>query len=164
MALKVLRHPMAKSSLSEMSEGTEFKPLLSFFSSELPQKKSLIFCCGKVHYDIQELLSKNAELKAKTTLIAIEELFPFPEPQIKALLAGVSKEVNSVWVQEEPLNSGAYAFVEPRISRVLRELGVQRGLKYCGRRSLACPAIGHGNGHKRESKEIIDYLVSLLGK
>ena len=157
----MLRHPMAKSSLEEMKEGTEFKPLLSFFNQDLNKKKNLIFCSGKVHYDITEFLEKNKEIKEKCALFAIEELFPFPETLITQTLNGVDKDAQAIWVQDEPLNSGGFLFAVPRLFRVLKNVGLKNGIKYCGRRALACPAIGYSDGHKRENKEIMDYLMTL---
>ena len=157
----MLRHPRAKSTLEEMQEGTEFKPLLSFFTDGLKQKKNLIFCSGKIHYDLEELFEKNKELQEKTAVFAIEELFPFPETLIKKALEGVSHDAQAIWIQDEPLNSGGYNFAEPRLARVLKEVGVGKGIQYCGRRALACPAVGYGDGHKREGKEIMEFLVKL---
>ena len=144
-----------------MAEGSEFKPVLLFNHSQLDKKKTLIFCSGKVSYEIQEFFEKKPQLKETTLLLVIEELFPFPETLIKNYLKGVNKEAQGIWVQEEPLNSGGFSFVEPRISRILKEVGLNAEVKYCGRRSLACPAIGYGEGNKRETTEIMDYLTSL---
>lgn len=144
-----------------MSEGTEFKPLLVFNNEEPQKKKTILFCSGKISYDIQELISKNQKIKENTLLLVIEELFPFPETLIKKAIQDISKSSKAVWVQDEPLNSGPFGFAEPRLYRILKESGLNPEVNYCGRRSLACPAIGYGEGHKRETKEIMDFLTSL---
>lgn len=144
-----------------MNEGSEFKPLLVFNNADLQKKKTILFCSGKISYEIQELISKNPKIQENTLLLVIEELFPFPEALIKKAIQDMNKSSKAVWVQDEPLNSGPFGFVEPRIYRILKESGLNPELTYCGRRSLACPAIGYGDGHKRESKEIMDFLTSL---
>jgi 2-oxoglutarate dehydrogenase E1 component len=51
----LLRHPEARSSFDEMAEGTEFKRLIpdTSIASEQPEKvKRLLFCTGKVYYDL----------------------------------------------------------------------------------------------------------------
>lgn len=144
-----------------MSEGTEFKPLLTFFASNIQNKKNVLFCSGKVSYDIQELFSKNPKMEENTLLLVIEELYPFPEKLIKNTLQQLPKTTKAIWIQDEPLNSGPFSFVEPRLYRILKGLEMEPEVTYCGRRSLACPAIGYSDGHKRENKELFDYLTEL---
>lgn len=144
-----------------MEEGTEFKPVLPFFNNNLQNKTNILFCSGKVSYELQDFLNKNPKIQEKTLMIVIEELFPFPEAIIKGLLNGINAKAQGIWVQEEPINSGGYSFVEPRLYRILKGLDMSPDVKFCGRRALACPAIGWGDGHKRENKEIMEYLIKL---
>jgi 2-oxoglutarate dehydrogenase complex dehydrogenase (E1) component-like enzyme len=45
-------------------------------------------------------------------LIKIEEIAPFPsiliEKEIKVVLSNKNKKVDIVWIQEEPMNQGAF--------------------------------------------------------
>jgi 2-oxoglutarate dehydrogenase complex dehydrogenase (E1) component-like enzyme len=59
------------------------------------------------------------------------------------------------------MNSGPYMFVEPHISRILKELN-KKDLKYAGRRSLAMTAVGSSEIHSRESKQLTEFLLQLI--
>ena len=85
----------------------------------------------------------------KTCLLGIEELFPFPEEILEQKLKEISAKAEVYWVQEENLNGGSYFFVESRINRVLRNLGVKKEIRYVGRRAIAATAVGSGELHKR---------------
>jgi len=41
-------------------------------------------------------------------LLTIEELFPFPEQELKEILSECSSNAKVYWVQEENSNSGAF--------------------------------------------------------
>ena len=69
----------------------------------------VLFCQGKIYYD---LLEKKEELKAvDTAIVRIEQLHPLPEKQIKKVLAKYKNAKEHFWVQEEPLNMGAWAYM-----------------------------------------------------
>lgn len=157
----VLRHPKAKSSFTEISLGTSFQPILS--SNISTSKKLLLLCSGKITYEIQSLIDKNEAFAKNVGLITIEELLPFPEEKLQTILKqnNLGKHCKFAWVQEEPLNSGGFSYVEPRIQRVMDNLGFEKELIYCGRRSLGCPAIGWTDGHKEESKELMEKITEL---
>lgn len=157
----MLRHPKAKSTFAEISPGTSFQPILSNALS--PLKTTVFLCTGKITYEIQSLLEKNDSFAKKVGLITIEELLPFPEERLQNLLKenNLGQNCKFVWVQEEPLNSGGFSYVEPRIQRVMDNLGCEGELIYCGRRSLGCPAIGWTDGHKEENKELMEKIIEL---
>jgi 2-oxoglutarate dehydrogenase E1 component len=86
----------------------------------------------------------------------LEQLYPFPDEQLKAVLKKYSRAHKWVWVQEEPQNMGAWAFVEPR----MRELKCP--VEYVGRDASASPATGSYRIHDREQKELIDAAINDL--
>jgi 2-oxoglutarate dehydrogenase complex dehydrogenase (E1) component-like enzyme len=45
---------------------------------------------------------------------------------LRERLTSADKDVQVYWIQEENLNGGAYLFVERRLGRVLRELGIKK--------------------------------------
>lgn len=117
-----------------------------------------MLCSGKFVYDIDEILHK--EKKDKTALLTIEELFPFPETELKEILSKCSPTAKVFWVQEENLNSGAFEFVSPRITRVLNELNLGQ-LTYVGRRALATTAVGSSELHKKESADLAEWIKKI---
>ena len=109
-------------------------------------------------YDIDEILEK--EKKEKTALLTIEELFPFPETELKEILSKCSSNTKVYWVQEENMNSGAFEFVYPRITRVLKDLNLGE-VTYVGRRAIAASAVGSGEYHKKETSELSEWIKKI---
>jgi 2-oxoglutarate dehydrogenase E1 component len=87
-----------------------------------------------------------------TAVARIELLYPFPNEDVRAVIDGYPNLQEMVWVQEEPKNMGAWAFMEPR----LREL-VDGALpiRYVGKPARPSPAQGSAAFHKREHADIV---------
>ena len=69
-----------------------------------------------------------------------------------------------LWVQEEPLNAGAWSYVRPRLELLAqREAGnagrPPRPLRYAGRRPSAAPATGLQELHRLELEELLREAV-----
>lgn len=105
----LLRHPSCLSKFADMGEGTSFQPVLGYRNtSNIGECNSVIFCSGKFVYDIEALAVENKA--EKTCIIAIEELYPFPEKIITDILSKANKNAKFYWVQEENFNGGAFQF------------------------------------------------------
>ena len=138
----LLRHRLAVSDLKDF-EGT-FQKVLSFGKGE-----TIIFCSGKVYYDLIESSPQNVQI------LRLEELYPFPVEDIKKALNGTSAK-RFVWAQEEPQNMGSWSFVKDQLQGLVNEvLGKSFELRYVGRRSAASPASGFLDNHIEEQKIII---------
>jgi len=76
-----------------MDSNTEFTPLYVFQgdNNNLSSVETVIFCAGKINYDIRNILGKTPESYEKIAIFAIEELLPFPEQIIKEKLSQVNK-------------------------------------------------------------------------
>ena len=71
--------------------------------------KTLVFCTGKVYYDI---IAKREELERNdVAVIRLEQLFPLATDQIQAIIDSYPNVDDYVWAQEEPKNMGAYGFM-----------------------------------------------------
>ncbi len=87
----MLKHPQAKSSFEEMGPNTAFTPVYAHGCS-LDSAETVIFCTGKVNYDIRAMLAKApAEAQQRVAILVVEELLPFPEQIIKEKLSQVNK-------------------------------------------------------------------------
>jgi 2-oxoglutarate dehydrogenase E1 component len=101
-------------------------------------------------------------------LVRLEQLYPFPEEQLKAVLARYPKAHRWVWVQEEPQNMGAWLCVENRLRDLLRERNRKAPadrvceLGYVCRDASASPATGSYQIHDREQRELIDAALNNL--
>ena len=71
--------------------------------------KTLVFCTGKFYYDIVAERENNG--RKDVAVVRIEQLFPFPAEQIKAIIAKYPNADDYVWAQEEPKNMGAYSYM-----------------------------------------------------
>src|SRR5690606_18677530 len=77
----------------------------------------LVLCTGKIYYDIA-----GHERRAEAEHVAIarvELLYPFPAPEVEALLASFPNLKEVVWAQEEPRNMGALTYIGPRLRPVV---------------------------------------------
>ncbi|XP_050306618.1 2-oxoglutarate dehydrogenase complex component E1 isoform X2 [Anthonomus grandis grandis] len=116
----LLRHPEARSSFDEMIEGTDFQRIIpeQGKAAENPDGvKKLIFCSGKVYYDIIKA-NRELGLEDKIALMRVEQLTPFPFDLIKK---ECEKYPNAqiAWAQEEHKNQGGWTYVRPRFETTL---------------------------------------------
>jgi 2-oxoglutarate dehydrogenase E1 component len=150
----LLRHPRASSSLSDLTHGT-FQPVIRDAEADArPERVTrLILCSGKVYVDlIDSKLFETAEGRENLAVARVEELYPFPEDELRAVVTGYSHLREIVWMQEEPCNMGAWTYIAPR----LRDLvGWTGELIYAGRREAASPAEGSKLLHAAEQERIL---------
>ena len=86
-------------------------------------------------------------------MVRVEQLYPFPQEELKQVLARYPKATEVYWVQEEAYNMGAWSFVLPRLGRLLAG---DKELVYVGRDQASSPATGIYQVHQREQQEIVD--------
>jgi 2-oxoglutarate dehydrogenase E1 component len=110
----------------------------------------LILCSGKIYYD---LIGQPAYADLRHTAIArIELLAPLPVGEINRVIARYPKLTKLVWVQEEPKNMGARAFVRRRLLEGKRD-GFD--IEYIGRGYRASPSEGYSGQHAAEQERIV---------
>src|SRR5690606_31249615 len=102
----LLRHPMAVSTPEELMQGTvrEFIPA----SADPAKAERLVLCSGKVYYDLIHAIEGHEGLGEKIAVARLEQLYPFPEEDVKAELERYKGVKEVVWLQEEPANMGAW--------------------------------------------------------
>jgi len=105
----LLRHQAAVSSIEEFTNGS-FKPVVDDVNvTDRAGIKSLVFVSGKFYYD---LVAKADELGRKdVAFVRLEQLFPLPIEELKAIIDTYPNVTDYVWAQEEPRNMGAYGFM-----------------------------------------------------
>lgn len=158
----LLRHPLAGSSLQDLTTGY-FKPVLDdpLFAEDPDRVERLLMCTGKIYY---ELLAEAEKLGAnRPGIVRLEQLYSFPWTELRQLLARYRRVTELVWVQEEPLNMGAWRYLEAK----LRELAGERSgveVRYVGRPERASPAEGYPAAHAAEQGRILrEALASSSG-
>ncbi len=152
----LLRHKEAVSDLVDFTEESKFQKIIVNADNINSSIKRVIFCTGKVYYDIKEKINK--EEQAKTVIIRVEQLYPFPKELILESIKDY-KEAYFVWCQEEPRNMGAWFFVSSEISEILEKNNFKnKKLYYSGRKSSASTATGLFKRHVIEQEELINSL------
>jgi 2-oxoglutarate dehydrogenase E1 component len=151
----LLRHPKAVSRLSDLESG-HFREMLEDAGMAAPPRRVLI-CSGKVYYDLLE--RREALQTPEPAILRLEQFYPFPSEQIKAVTAGYPNADEWLWVQEEPRNMGGWAFVQQRLKET-----IGRDIGYIGRREAAAPASGHIRTYREEQCAILDEAVGRLKK
>jgi 2-oxoglutarate dehydrogenase E1 component len=146
----LLRHPEAKSSKEEFLFG-KFEELIDdTYITDKSKIEKVILCSGKVFYDLIKYRSDNNI--ENTSIVRIEQYYPFAESQISNILRSYSNSKKVVWVQEEPRNMGAWNFLWHRLNDLL--LPEQK--LYCSSRpESASPAVGSS----KISNQQQNYLV-----
>nr|MBA2626638.1 2-oxoglutarate dehydrogenase E1 component [Gemmatimonadales bacterium] len=146
----LLRLPQAASHLADLTSGT-FQPVLDdpAMQGREAEVTRIVFCSGKVYYDILAEADKLTE--GRPALVRIEQLHSFPDDAVREVLARYPV-AEAVWAQEEPRNMGAWRYVEPRLRALMPE-GIE--LRYAGRPDRASPAEGYPKAHAAEQNRII---------
>ena len=139
----LLRADVAKSSRDEILNGS-FQVLLE--DNNPPKEvKRIIFCSGKIYYELSEQRSKkNIE---GTLIIRLEQLYPFPFDQVSEIFHRYKNVKDIRWVQEEPRNMGAWNFALERFQKILPK---SRHIQFVGRLPSASPAAGSFQMHLAE--------------
>lgn len=104
----LLRHPEAVSSVEEFANG-QFQEVIDDANVNKADIKTLVFCTGKFYYDLKA--EREANGRTDVALVRVEQLFPLPIEQMKAVIAQYPNVDDYVWAQEEPRNMGAYGYM-----------------------------------------------------
>jgi 2-oxoglutarate dehydrogenase E1 component len=154
---KLLRYPACVSSITDFTSGG-FKEVIDDASVKAAAVKRIVFCSGKIYYDLEEQRQKNG--RTDTAIVRLEQLYPFPQTQLSELVKKYSKATEYFWAQEEPENMGAWTFADRRFRDLNgRNNGIQ--LTYVGREEAASPATGFAKMHNREQQEIIETVMGV---
>ncbi len=104
----LLRHPAVISPAKEFTKGS-FQEVIDDPNANAKDVKRVVMCSGKIYYDFAEVQQKK---KVKdTAVIRVEQLHPFPEKQLNAVLKKY-KGAKLIWAQEEPSNMGCLSFIQ----------------------------------------------------
>ncbi len=146
----LLRHPLCVSDISSFENKKE-NTFCEYFDDDAVNSKNIkkvkraLFCTGKVYYDL--LAKKTAEKREDVAIIRIEQLYPFPQTHLDALMKKY-KNAKPIWVQEEPANMGAWNYI-------LRHF-TEAGFELVSRKASASPASGFKKVHDEEQKNLVN--------
>jgi 2-oxoglutarate dehydrogenase E1 component len=149
----LLRHPLAASSLVDLATG-RFFPVLDDVDAQRRADRvtRVVLCSGKVYADLRT----RQPAPEHVAVVRLEQLYPFPEEELREVLTGYRGYRELVWLQEEPRNMGAWGYVTMRLRRLL---GANRDLIYAGRPESASTAEGSLRRHAAEQERILAEAV-----
>ncbi|XP_041443494.1 2-oxoglutarate dehydrogenase, mitochondrial isoform X1 [Xenopus laevis] len=155
----LLRHPEARSSFDDMLPSTHFQRIIPEAgpASQNPEGvKRLIFCTGKVYYELTKERS-GRDMEGDVAIARVEQLSPFPFDLVEK---EVQKYPNAdlVWCQEEHKNQGYYDYVKPRLRTTIHRT---KPVWYAGRDPAAAPATGNKKTHLTELRRFLDTAFNL---
>jgi 2-oxoglutarate dehydrogenase E1 component len=153
----LLRSPAATSALADFTGGS-FRHIIpdgegrghKDAPADPKQVKRVLLCTGKVYYDL--VAAREERGYDDVAIVRVEQLYPLRRDDLLEVLSVYTDGTPVVWVQEEPKNMGAWAYMN-------RELqGLLAGSFHwsCVSRPLsASPATGSGKRHAQEQARIM---------
>lgn len=150
----LLRHPKAVSALENFTEGT-FQKIIADNAVNPQEVERIFLCTGKIYY---ELLQEREQRKMENVaIVRLEQLYPLSEEMLATALAIYPKNIPLIWVQEEPLNMGAYSFLRLRFGKFFSGHWL---FGRVGRPTSATPATGSASSHKLEQSRLFNEVFA----
>jgi 2-oxoglutarate dehydrogenase E1 component len=147
----LLRHKLCVSPVADFTHGS-FQTVLGDVDPIVPSKvRRVVLCSGKIFYDL--LVARRERDIDDIAFVRVEQLYPFPEKELQAMIQQYPPRCEILWAQEEPWNMGAWPDM---FRRLLRLVGTDRPILYAGRRAAASPATGSYKVHQSEEQEVVN--------
>ena len=142
----MLRHPEAISPIEDFLK-PRFQPVV--LDNTVPNATRVLLCTGKIGHELQVERKKRGD--QETAICFLDQIYPFPENELRDMMKHYPNATELVWVQEEPANMGALTFVVPKLRRLLQGTPV-RSVK---RAAAASPSTGSAKAHELEQKTLL---------
>lgn len=157
----LLRHKETTATLEELANGS-FQVVIGETDSDIQPSgvDRVILCSGKVYYDLRAE-RRNRGLK-NIAIIRLEQLYPFPEDDLRAAIKQYANVSDVVWSQEEPMNQGAWYSSQHHMRNVLQSLGLSVNLRYAGREASAAPAAGYPELHNQQLRAFLELALGQI--
>ena len=160
----LLRHPMAISALSDLSD-RGFQEVLDcpHGSAQPSDIKRVLLCSGQVYYDLVQ--ERSTRKRDDVAIVRVEQLYPWPADALSKVLAQYKGAKELIWVQEEPRNMGAWQHVFGTWMGGLADFRSQVGnreIRYAGRGIAASPAVGSPKIHEAELRAFLAQAYDAL--
>ncbi|HLO28929.1 MAG TPA: 2-oxoglutarate dehydrogenase E1 component [Anaerolineales bacterium] len=148
----LLRHPLTASSPQEFTSGG-WQHVID--DQSLPGKradvKNLTLCSGRIYIDLatSDLRRGNPD----DAIVRVEQLYPFPQKELEEILAEYPNLERLIWIQEEPLNMGAWNYLRPHLRLLTQD---RLTLHYVGRPESSSPAEGSTTLYRINQQSLIE--------
>lgn len=151
----LLRHRLAISNLDDLSNDCFQNVIAENNITPDSSVERVVLCTGKVYFDLLE--QRDRENLNHCALIRIEQLYPFPNHDLIAIIDRYSNCRQFIWCQEEPVNQGAWLMIRDFIGTALPEGAT---LSVAARPPCAAPAVGQYHRHLSEQKTLIQMALT----
>ena len=152
----MLRLPAARSPIGRFLNGSFLITIDDINFSEKGRERSkvkrLVLCTGKIYYELDQRRKDIA--REDTAIVRIEQLYPFPEQEIREIIASYPNSKDVIWVQEEPRNMGAFRYMQCTMTDIL-DIHIH---DIC-RDESASPAVGSSKIHAKEQEQILSAAI-----
>jgi 2-oxoglutarate dehydrogenase E1 component len=153
----LLRHPLVASAPRELAEGGFQRVIDDVRAQQLPAVvRRLIVSSGKVYVDL--VTSERREATRAVAVCRVEQLYPFPEQDLRPVLERYPNLEEVVWLQEEPRNMGAWGFMRLQLAKLIDG---RWPLRYIGRPRSSSPGEGSSAWHALNQETIIKQAYDL---
>jgi len=147
---KLLRYPKAVSTMEELATG-RFQEVMDDNSVQKEAVDTVVFCSGKIYYEVMEE-KERTESGENLAVVRVEQLYPMPTNQLDSILAKYREAKNVVWLQEEPENMGAWAYMA---------MNYRKPNWICiSQKASASPATGSSKASEIRQKDIMHRLFA----
>jgi 2-oxoglutarate dehydrogenase E1 component len=147
----LLRHPMVASAPRELAEG-RFRMVIpdGDAAGRAADVRRVLVCSGKIYVDLMS--SDQRGKRPDVAICRLEQLYPVPMRDLRAMLDGYPNAEEVVWVQEEPANMGAWEFIRPHLT----EVADGRPVQHVARPRSASPAEGSAARHATNQQALVN--------
>jgi 2-oxoglutarate dehydrogenase E1 component len=152
----LLRHKLAVSDLDDMKNGRFHNVIPEIDALDSSGVNRIVLCSGKVYYDLLE--KRREKMLENVAIVRIEQLYPFPAEELKAILAEYPNVKEFIWCQEEPLNQGAW-YSSHHHFEACTHAGTE--VIFAGREASAAPAAGYMSQHNREQNQLVEDALGI---
>ncbi|MDF3297925.1 multifunctional oxoglutarate decarboxylase/oxoglutarate dehydrogenase thiamine pyrophosphate-binding subunit/dihydrolipoyllysine-residue succinyltransferase subunit [Streptomyces tropicalis] len=153
----MLRLKAAASTAEEFTSG-QFRPVIGDSSVDPAAVRKVVFCAGKVYYDLEAERQKRGV--TDTAIIRIERLYPLPGAELQAEIKKYPNAEKYLWAQEEPANQGAWPFIALNLIDHLdlavgADIPAGERLRRISRPHGSSPAVGSAKRHQAEQEQLV---------
>jgi 2-oxoglutarate dehydrogenase E1 component len=145
----LLRDSRASASLDDCAQGN-FHPFVGALHKP-NEIGRILLTSGKLSYELEQ--RRALDKRADIAIFRIEELYPLPLAQLEATLQPLRAGIKTLWVQEEPINMGAWRYLRATLGS---DLFGRLPLSVLARPESPSPATGSAASHKLEQAQLID--------
>jgi 2-oxoglutarate dehydrogenase E1 component len=114
----------------------------------------ILVCSGKIGHELR--VERHRRRDHSTAIIFLDQMYPFPEAELKTAIDQHAAAREVVWVQEEPANMGPLFYTLPR----LRHVAGERGVRSVKRSASPSPSTGSAGAHGVEQKTLLALAFS----